>query len=176
MANKSLEQQLKLIVQHGIKTALPKSKTRGRRNGDGSPLTAWLAGVNKSEPSKIMAVCQGKTKYPYIHVGYGVRILSERIAERYGVTSIQHDLILEHLLRFYRGANKCHEWNDGCEALRDFSKNLSKKTAHVFNSVCDKLKTNPYRLPLNVLIDSRVTNLLLLIEMEEQLNFLKRRK
>lgn len=172
----SLEKQLATIIKNGLKNAMPRSKTRNRRNGNGMPLTAWMAGVNKQEPSKIFAVCEGRVRYPYIHVGYGARALGDRIAQRYGVTSIQHDLILEHLLRHYRGSNRVPEWNNGCQELREFSKNLSRKTFHIFENVCCKLNTLSTTLPLNVLIDDRVTNLLMLIEMEEQLKLSKQRK
>lgn len=172
----SLEKQLAAIIKEGIKNELPRSKTRNKRNGNGAPLSAWMNGASKKEESKIFSVCEGKARFPYKHIGYGARTLAERIAQRYKVTSIQHDLIFDYVLMFYRGDNRVKEWNDGHEELSEFSRNLSSKTKFILSDIFSKIKKPSYSIPFNVLIDARVTNLLLLIEMDEQLKLSKRRK
>ena len=164
----TLEGQLLQIVKQGFLSALPRSKTRGKRNGNDMPLTAWMRGAFDSHQSKILAVDAGQMKYPYHNIGGGARHLATRIANRYQVTWIQHYHIEEHVLRFYRGHESDFTYKQSFYSADLQPKSTSEKTRYALFRVCDKLKKTTRELPLRVLIDPRVTNLLLLIELNER--------
>lgn len=165
----ALDKQLLEIVRQGFKDALPSAKNRWRRNGNGLPLTSWMKGAPAKCESKIIAVDECKARYPYTQTGAGAKVVAERIAKRFKTTWIQHSLIEDHVLKFYRGANSSFYSYRQSEYIDEFGPdNTSHVTSDAFWMVCGKLRKQPHDLPLRVLIDARVTNLLLLMELTER--------
>jgi hypothetical protein len=166
---KTLEGQMAALFKEGLKSALPRSKTRGRRNGDDRPLTSWMAGAPDKYESKIEQVLNGCASYPYLQIGAGAKILSDRIANRYKVTWIQHSLIEDYVLSHYRGrSTNVTGWRNSEFIIELNPDNTSFRTRNALWGACEKAKTQPSQLPLRVLISDQFTNLLLLIELEER--------
>lgn len=171
-----LEDQLLKIVKQGFKDELKFNTKIHHRNGLGAPLSAWMLGASKFYKSKIIAVTTPDgARYPYTSIGHGAKVLSNRIANRYKVTWIQHSLIERYVLSRYRGqisVDSQFRKGEYSELLNP--KNTSEKTQFALDFACEKINQHIHDLPLRVLIDQRVTNILLLIELNEQTKQLKR--
>ena len=168
----SLQEQLFGIFRDHISDALPPRKTRSKRvNGQGVPLMAWMAGASKGASSRICSVTNGSARFPYTHWGYGTSDLAERIGRRYGVTWVQQALITERVFMHYRG--RANEFRRHLMGTVLDEKPLYEMTTwcslSAIREACAKLKITPGQLPLRALIDGRVTNIILLMQLNETL-------
>lgn len=164
---KSLDEQLVGIIRDGMKASL--KDRRGHTGVDGIPLVAWMRGAPLGSESKILTIING-VHLPYKHVGWATSDLAQRIARRYSVTWVQKDLIERYLFLRYRGKppSFCELWAGlvtDAEPLWD----VKTTTVDAIAAACGKLKVTISSLPLRVLIDRRLTDTLLLMQLNEAL-------
>lgn len=160
--------QLEDFIREHFELELKTNRRRILRNGDNVPLSAWMAGAQKTAKSKIDAVKNEQSRYPYRLPGDGARVLAWAIAHRYDVTKVQLSLIEQYVLQRYRGRyddypNEAGLVNqpDGIDA----GKTLSPMQA--LEAICKALGRSTQELPLRALIDPKVTNALLLLQLKE---------
>jgi len=117
--------------------------------------------------SKIVEVCEGRAKFPYKQWGHASKALAQRIANKYQTTWIQHALITSYVFTQYRGRVSGFLNTGGPSPFQDeLSKsNTSPKVLNTLEDACEKLKIHLYDIPLGALIDARMTNILLMIEL-----------
>lgn len=179
----SIESQLTALLRFHIANELPFNVNRAKRAGARRPLTAFMAGASPKAPSKIFAVCEGVALYPYTSHGASSEILSDRIAARYGLTWVQLYLLREHVLGRYRGVISDHRQMRIARCVGVFAKHSSGTVLATGDSTCidmlrracEKLGTWDGAVPLAFILDPRVTNLLLLIQLNAALT-MKRNK
>lgn len=162
--------QLQKILKEHIRCALKHNTNRGCRNGNRLPLSSWMKGAPAHSPSKIKAVSDGEARYPYRQIGHGALNLAAAIARRYDVTWVQRELIEIHVFARYRG-NCPARLHPPAEMANDSTSDAyfhkSRLGRNVIDQICSNLKTTRSQLPLRALIDQRVTNMLLLLELKE---------
>lgn len=164
---KSLDEQLVGIIRDGMKASL--KDRRGHTGVDGIPLVAWMRGAPLGSESKILTIING-VHLPYKHVGWATSDLAQRIASRYSVTWVQQSLIERYLFRRYRGrarwpARHCM----GLVTDRGQLWDMDTAAEGAIGDACGKLKVSISGLPLRVLIDRRLTDTLLLMQLNEAL-------
>lgn len=148
-----------MVIAWHIENELPRNKNRENKNGDGSPLTAWLSGA-KAGISKIDQVCAGTVRFPYKSNIAALLDLSDRIAKRYEITWHQYDMLIEYLLCFYSGRSANRYSN--LLGMKDSEVFITGHTSILFD-IQRKLKK---RIPLRAIIDPNVTNLILMHQFE----------
>lgn len=157
------------VIGEHIHGALPGSHRRHMRNGARLPLSAWMSGAPRNCHSKIFAVKNDEARYPYASAGEGANALARRISERYDVTLLQHSLIKYHVISRYRG----REPDCPCTRLGtvngpiELSFERGLLAVQALALVCKDHRISVIDLPLRALIDKRVTDLLLLLQLKE---------
>ena len=171
-----LETQLFQIVKQGFKDEIPRSKKgHWEKNGLGIPLSARMMVLDECCESKIIALRNSRSlKHGYANFGDAASALAERIARRYKVTWMQHARIERLVFQKYRGKERPYrDYREG--EYTDFInyENTSFEVGRALTDACEKAKKSINNLPLRVLIDPRVTNILLLMYLNEQIYQLK---
>lgn len=167
----SLQAQLVSLFNDHMLDALPANKRRSKRNGSGVPLSAWMRGVRDRSGSLICHVKAGGASFPYQHWGHATDALADRIGVRYSVTWVQQALITEYVFARYKG--RCPDTKDARIGLvTDENQMYGSRSITCIDAIraaCNKLKIAPSQIPLSALIDERLTNILLLMQLNEML-------
>lgn len=164
---KSLDEQLVGIIRDGIKAAIKDRK--GHSGVNGIPLVAWMRGAAEGSESKILSIANG-VHLPYRHVGWATSDLARRIGRRYSVTLVQQHLIECYLFRRYRGKPPIAGGiRMGLVIDPGQLCDMDTTTLGAIINACEKLKVSTSSLPLRVLIDRRLTDTLLLMQLNEAL-------
>lgn len=151
---KDIDDQLKKLVDECIKKELPRSKTRGQRNGIDLPLTSWMAGVGSNETSKIIAVTEGRGKFAYSNYWMASEVIADRVAKKRQFTDVQYHLLMSHLLDRYRG-RLAHDY-----FMPEYVLNTNTGKRNLFFYQINKLCKG--KTPLNLILSSELTDLILL--------------
>jgi hypothetical protein len=167
----NLQSQLQMILKDHMQGAFRRNKKRFNRNGDGSPLSAWMLGAEKDNLSKINSVCNGSARFPYGSVGHASEELSRRIAIRYSLTWLQYDLVSKIVYGNYRGKYQDGYWyflRIGIVSELDKTGFTKSKTPYEsLDKACKKLHICISELPLRAIIDPLVTNIFLLMQLDD---------
>lgn len=171
----TLEGQLAVLIREHFANALPANKNN-RINGRGLPLSAWMLGAPPG--SKIMGVLGNRSRYPYTTYKASSEVLADRIAKRYGITLVQKSLLYEHVNRKYRG--QAERWKlgvlIGTESTGPIYGESDFLYSHCISRVrwaCDRYGLDARDIPLRAILDERITNILLLIQLNELLRLKK---
>lgn len=152
----SLKKEAAALIREARKQELPANKKR--REGDGSPLTAWMAGAGKREPSKIVAVTEGRARYPYSTLSASIEVLADRISSKYNITAAQYEFLLFHLSGKYRGRVGYGERYYGKQIIdRDLPRPCLKEAVDFLRDASDGMN-----IPLSAILSKRLADLILL--------------
>lgn len=164
----TLEGHLAAALRTHFNHELPRNRNRGKRNGDGMPLSAWMLGANRSAVSKIQSVTDGTARYPYGTKTASIEALMWRIAERYQITTVQASLLCEHLNSRYSGRIDCIEMSVAIGLCGEYQWGdaPSRCAIDALRAVCAKIKKPFHLMPLRAILDPCITNLLLLIQLD----------
>lgn len=164
----AIQKDLQSVIKEWMQVKLPENKRRNKRNGNGAPLSAWMIGAKDGCKSKIYEVCELRVRYPYQHIGHGAKVLAKRIANKYQVSWVQHDLIEEYVYARYRGRKTEYfrpSQTGPLDNVLNPNGNSSYELVDLVQTACKKLKIHPRDIPLGALIDARFTNALLMHEL-----------
>lgn len=164
----TLEGQLAVILREHFANELPDNKNR--RRGANYPLSAWMLGAPQNYESKILAVCANAARYPYYTNKASSDVLVDRIASRYELTFVQKSLLARYVSLRYRGKADRYGMMQyiGTDATGPiFLGQGFTRSIQLIRWACKKFKLNPDYMPLSAIIDKRVTNILLLIQLNE---------
>ena len=150
---KDIDQQILLLARECKKAEFPRAE-RWRRNGCGLPLTGWMASVKQG--SKILAVSSSKAGFAYAAYKDASIAIAKRIARKKQLTSIQYQLVYEHVQSRYRGHS---DWGI-CIPPEVLDLGPSTLERELYALLGDEFSKQ--HLPLNFLLSQRLTDLLLL--------------
>lgn len=102
-SGKAIAKDIAKLIEDCRTKELPRNKNRQKRNGNGSPLVAWMAGTSKREQSKIEAVTNGRATFGYCTFSSAYHVIAQRIAKKRQLTSVQYELLLQYISHRYRG-------------------------------------------------------------------------
>jgi hypothetical protein len=160
-----IEKQLKAVLLSHKKEALPASKNRWQRNGNGIPLVTWLHCANRMNGSAINAVLAGSARSRFTTFGASSMYLIDKIAKRYKITHAQYDELSSYVSARYRGRVGSQRAYMPEFIASPPDQNGSRM--RVFDWFKNQLNAVTPIPPLRALIDPQVTDLILMYELQD---------
>lgn len=136
------------------------------------PLVGWMSGVRSSADSKIFSVCKNG-HWPYQTYSAITHIVTERLAKKHKITSVQASFLYDFLSTFYRGNARNPHYFRGLvdsETVDDIPKNrrLFFEQCDFFRDCLSKAGITG-KPPLRVLLSPAITAILLINKLEKTL-------
>lgn len=163
----AIEKQLRALLIAHQKLAVPKNSRRALRNGNGMPLVSWLHCATRIKGSAIDGVLFGRANSRFYSFGAAAMFLADKIATRYPMTNAQYQFLIAHVFQHYRG--KAPDKSEFSPKFVVTAPNFGGSRWRVFDWFTDQLQV-VHKLPLRAIIDPKVTDLILLYELQDAIS------
>lgn len=177
------EQLLQVFIEH-VERWVYWKRPRRQKNGEGLPLTTWLGAARSNLDSKILAICADRVRQPRISYRGANAELARRIARRFSLTWQQLYVVEQILGKRYRGTPEYFpmymHWlgyvNDDWVGENLAERNLAPTPWNAIWDACMVLKISPRDLPLGAVIDPRTTNIILMMQLNDTLQRMPKKR
>lgn len=172
----TLDGQLAVVLRMHFANEIPANKKRERRNGDFMPLSSWMRGAKHGATSKIKSVTDGTARYPYRTNKASSEVLMDRIAKRHQITMVQTSLLAGYINRRYPGQIDLSGMSVAIGMFGEsrWGEAPSRSAINSIEFACQKIKKPIHLIPLRAILDPNITNILLLMQLNEVIHCAKK--